>query len=147
MVCLALALGFTRATIFYTILLIVRFVLRNNKLAAIVTLLLFVFTLLDYSSKSLWLDVFVSLLAWGVVVWVALRFGYVALIATITVVSLVDFLAWSLDLSSWVAPQTLFAWGIMAVLLGYGFMVAVGGRSLFSDPLSDPVATAVRARK
>jgi serine/threonine-protein kinase len=146
MVCLALALGFTRATTFYTILLISRFVLRNNRLAAIVTLLLFVFTLADYSSKSLWLDLPVSLLAWGVVIWVALRFGYVALIVAITLVSIVEFLAWSLDFSSWVAPQTLFAWGIMAVLLGYGFMVAVGGKSLFSDPLSDPVAVG-RARK
>jgi serine/threonine-protein kinase len=144
MVCLALALGFTRATIFYTILLISRFVLRNNKLAAIVTLLLFAFTLLDYSSKSLWLDIPVSLLVWGLVMWVALRFGYVALIVAITVVSLVEFLAWSLDFSSWVAPQTLFAWGIMAVLLGYGFMVAIGGRSLFSDPLSDPVGVPAR---
>ena len=139
MVCLALALGFTRATIFYTILLIFRFVLRNNKLAVLVTLLSFVLTLLDYSSKSLWLDLPVSLLAWGLVVWVALRFGYVALIVAIAVVSLVQFLAWSIDFSSWIAPQTLFAWGIMAVLLGYGFMVAVGGRSLFSDPLRDPV--------
>jgi hypothetical protein len=41
----------------------------------------------------------------------------------------------------------MFAWGIMAVLLGYGFLTAVGGKSLFSDPLSDPVATPVRARK
>ena len=60
---------------------------------------------------------------------------------------LVDGLPWTLDFSSWVAPQTMFAWGIMVVLLGYGFMTAVGGKSLFSDPLSDPVATAVRARK
>jgi hypothetical protein len=141
-----LALGFTRATTFYTILLISRFVLRNNRLAAIITLLLFVFTLADYSSKSLWLDLPVSLIAWWVVIWVALRFGYVALIVAITLVSLVEFLAWSLDFSSWVAPQTLFAWGIMAVLLGYGFMVAVGGKSLFRDPLSDPVAVG-RARK
>jgi hypothetical protein len=55
-------------------------------------------------------------------------------------------LPWTLDFSSWVAPQTILAWGIMAVLLGYGFLTAVGGRSIFSDPLSDPVATGVRAK-
>jgi serine/threonine-protein kinase len=146
-VSLALALGFFRATTFYTILLILRFVLRNNRLAAIAALVLFLLALTDYSSKSLWLDIPVSLLAWGAVVWVAVRFGYVALSAIVTVSLLADALPWTLDFSSWVAPQTTFAWGIMAVLLGYGFMTAVGGKSLFSDPLSDPVATAVRARK
>jgi predicted Ser/Thr protein kinase len=143
-VCLALALGFTRATTFYTILLILRFVLRNNRLAVIVTLLLFVFALLDFSSKSLWLDIPVSLLVWGGVVWVAVRFGYVALMGIITVSILAASLALTLDFSSWVAPQTLFAWGIMAVLLGYGFLTAVGGKSLFSDPLSDPVGVPAR---
>jgi serine/threonine-protein kinase len=146
-VCLALALGFTRATTFYTVLLVFRFVLRNNRLAAIATLLLFVFALGDYSSKSLWLDIPISLLAWGAVVWVSLRFGYVALIVIVTVAELAQTLPWTLDFNSWVAPLTLFAWGLLAVLLGYGFLTAVGGRSLFSDPLSDPVATAVRAKK
>jgi len=146
-VCLALALGIFRATTFYTILLILRFVLRNNRLAAIATLLLFVCALTDYTSKSLWLDIPISLLVWGAVVWVAVRFGYVALLVIVTVSLLVESLAWTLDFSSWLAPQTTFSWCIMAVLLGYGFMIAVGGKSLFSDPLSDPVATDVRARK
>jgi predicted Ser/Thr protein kinase len=146
-VSLALALGIFRATTYYTILLILRFLLRNNRLAAIATLVLFVLALTDYSSKSLWLDIPISLLSWGAVVWVAVRFGYVALTVIVIVSLLAEGLPWTLDFSSWVAPQTLFAWGIMAVLLGYGFLTAVGGKSLFSDPLSDPVATAVRARK
>jgi predicted Ser/Thr protein kinase len=146
-VSLALALGFLRATTYYTILLILRFVLRNNRLAAIATLVLFVLALTDYSSKSLWLDIPISLLAWGAVVWVAMRFGYVALTVIVIVSLLVDGLPWTLDFSSWVAPQTMFAWGIMAVLLGYGFLTAVGGKSLFSDPLNDPVATSVRGKK
>jgi serine/threonine-protein kinase len=146
-VSLALALGIFRATTFYTILLILRFVLRNNRLAAIATLLLFVSALTDYSSKSLWLDLPVALLAWGVALWAAVRFGYVALIVTVVVSLLAEGLPWTLDFSSWVAPQTMFAWGIMAVLLVYGFMTAVGGKSLFSDPLSDPVATGVRPIK
>jgi serine/threonine-protein kinase len=146
-VCLSLALAFTRATLFFTILLIFRFVLRNNTLAATATVLLFALALVDYSSKALWMDVVIFLLAWGAVVMVVLRFGYVAAIVIIAVSNLADSLAWTLDFSSWVAPQTMFAWGIMAVLLGYGFLTAVGGKSLFSDPLSDPVATAVRARK
>ena len=146
-VCLALALGFLRATTYYTILLILRFVLRNNRLAAIATLFVFVFVLTDYGSKSLALDLPISLLAWGTVVWIGLRFGYVALITIVTVSELAASLPWTLDLSSWVAPQTLLAWGIMAVLMGYGFLTAAGGKSIFSDPLSDPVAAGVRPGK
>jgi len=145
-VCLALALGFIRTTTFFTVLLILRFLLRNNRLAVIATVLLFLLALLDYSSKSLWLDLPVSLLAWGAVTLVSLRFGYVALIFIVTISELADALAWTLDFNSWVAPQTIFAWGIVALMLGYGFLIAVGGRSLFSDPLSDPIATEVRRR-
>jgi serine/threonine-protein kinase len=143
-VSLVLALGIFRATTFYTILLILRFVLRNNRLAAIATLILFNLALTDYSSKSLWLDFPISLLAWGGVLWVALRFGYVTLIVVVIVSSLSEVLPWTLDFSSWVAPQTILAWGIMAVLLGYGFLTAVGGKSIFSDPLSDPVRVPAR---
>jgi serine/threonine-protein kinase len=146
LVCLAVALGFLRATTYYTVLLILRFLLRNNRLAAIATLLLFNLALTDYSSKALGLDMLISLLAWGMVVWIGLRFGYIALIVIVTMGELSASLPWTLDFSSWVAPQTILAWGIMAVLLGYGFLTAVGGRSIFSDPLSDPVATGVRAK-
>src|SRR5207245_2687638 len=114
-VCLALALGFLRATTFYTILLILRFVLRDNRLAAIATLLLFVSALTDYSSKSLWMDIPFSLLAWGAVVWVALRFGYVALIVIVTVSLLLLSLAWTLDFSSWLGPPTMVAWGLLVL--------------------------------
>ena len=146
LVCLALALGILRATTFYTVMLILRFLLRNNRLAAITTLLLFVLSLTDYSSKTLWVDVPISIILWGAVTWVALRFGYVALIVIVAVSMIAGGLAWTLDFSSWVAPQTVFAWGIMAAVLGYGFLTAVAGRSLFSDPLSDPVTTEVRGK-
>jgi len=146
-VCLALALGFIRTTTFYTIMLILRFVLRNSRLAAIATLVVFVLALADYSSKALGLDLLIAFLAWGTATWISVRFGYVALIVIVTVAELSASLPWTLDFSSWVAPQTMFAWGVMALLLGYGFLTAVGGKSLFSDPLSDPVARGVRPGK
>ena len=144
--CLALAVGLLRTTTTYTVLLILRFLLRSNRLAAIATLVIFVLIFTDYSSKALALDLPISLLVWGMVVWIGLRFGYVALLVIITGGTLAASLPWTLDFNSWVAPQTMFAWGIIAALLGYAFMTAVGGKSLFSDPLSDPVAASVRAR-
>ena len=78
---------------------------------------------------------------------IALRYGYVALIVAMFVGGLAGDLAWTLDLGSWFAPQTMFAWAIVAVVAGYGFMTAVAGRSLFQDPLSDPVPGRALPRK
>ena len=135
----AMAIGFLRATTFYTILVIFRFVLRNNRLAALATLLFLALTDLDYASKAVGVDALYSLILLGVGVVIALRYGYVALLAAWFVGVLADSLAWSLNFNSWVAPQTMFAWGIVLALLAYGFVTAVGGKSIFSDPLSDPV--------
>jgi serine/threonine-protein kinase len=140
LVCIALAIGFVRATTGYTILLIFRFVLRNNRLAVLATFLVFFLSLFDFGSKALWLDAFVWFLTLTGFLWVFLRFGYVASIVAVSVGLLAEGLAWTLDFSSWVAPQTMLAWGIIVLVLGYGFVTAVGGRSLFKDPLSDPVS-------
>ncbi|HET9950757.1 MAG TPA: serine/threonine-protein kinase, partial [Candidatus Eisenbacteria bacterium] len=143
----AMAIGFLRATTFYTILVIFRFVLRSNKLAAIATLLFLALSELDYGSKAVGVDALYGMLMIGVGVVIALRYGYVALLAAWFIGVLADSLAWSLDFNAWVAPQTMFAWGIVLALLGYGFVTAVGGKSIFSDPLSDPVgARPTRAR-
>ena len=135
----AMAIGFLRATTFYTILVIFRFVLRNNRLAAVATLLFLALSELNYGSKAVGVDAVYGVIMIGLGVAIALRFGYVALLAAWFVGTLADSLAWSLNFNSWVAPQTMFAWGIVLALLGYGFMTAVGGKSIFSDPLSDPV--------
>ncbi len=145
-VAFSLAIGFLSATEFFTLLVIFRFVLRNNRLAIVATLLFFALVSLDYSSKAIGMNAITNLLVGVAALAIALRFGYVAAIVSIFVGGLADSLAWSLDFSSWVAPQTMFAWGIVLALLGYGFMTAVGGKSLFSDPLSDPVATSVRRK-
>jgi len=143
-VCLALFVGLQRITTGYTIMLVFRFVLRSNRLAVLATFVCFFLTFLDFGSKALWMEALVWFLSLTVLLWVYLRFGYVAGAVNMSVLFIGDGLAWTLDFSSWVAPQTMFAWGIVAVVLGYGFITAVGGRSLFSDPLSDPVATGMR---
>jgi hypothetical protein len=146
-VCMALAIGALRATLFYTILVIFRFVLRNNVLASIATIVCFLFALSDLSSKALALDLLAGAVIWTSGLLLALRFGYIATLVSLTVTLLADSLAWSLDFNSWVGPQTAFAWGLLLALAGYGFLTAVGGHSLFRDPLNDPVATAVRPRR
>ncbi len=146
-VCLVLFIGLQRTTTGYTIMLVFRFVLRSSRLAILAAFSVFFLAFLDFGSKAVLIDALVWFLSLALLLWIYLRFGYVASAVSMSVLFLADGLAWTLDFTSWVAPQTMFAWAIIAVLLGYGFITAVGGRSLFSDPLSDPVATAVRARK
>jgi serine/threonine-protein kinase len=146
-VCMALAVGILRATLFFTILVIFRFVLRKNVLAAIATILCFIFALSDLSSKALGFDLLATAVIWTAGTMMALRFGYVATLVSLFTGLFVESEAFSLDFSSWVAPQTAFAWAIVLALVAYGFLTAVAGHSLFRDPLSDPVATAVRPKR
>jgi hypothetical protein len=143
-VCFAPAIGFLEATRLFTLLVIFRFLFRRSRLTIIATILFFVLTNMDYSSKGVWLDLALGLVVTSGGIWVCLRFGYVATIVSTMTLVLVDSLAWSLNFDSWAAPQTVFAWGLIAALLAYGFFTAVGGRSLFRDPLSDPVIPAQR---
>jgi len=145
-VCMALGVATLRATLFYTILVIFRFVLRRNLLAAIATIVVFLFALSDLSSKALALDLLAGALIWTTGMMMALRFGYVATLVSLFTGLFVESQAFSLDFSSWVAPQTTFGWAIVLALVGYGFLTSVAGHSLFRDPLSDPVATAVRPK-
>lgn len=127
-------------------LVIFRFVVRNTRFAVLLAVLLFAATQLDYASKAIGIEAVGVLIATATAIFVALRFGYVATLVAVFVGGLGEVLAWSLDFSSWIAPQTLMAWGILLSILAYGFLTAAGGKSLFSDPLKDPVATVPKAR-
>jgi serine/threonine-protein kinase len=135
----AVAIAFLRATQFYTILVVLRFVLRRDLLTVIGGFILFSLVSIDFSSKGLMLEIPLVLVSSAIYLLIALRYGYVAAMVGLFISNISAILTWTLNLSSWVGPQTMFAWGILLALLGYGFLTAVGGKSIFSDPLSDPV--------
>jgi hypothetical protein len=93
----------------------------------------------EYGQRTAWLSAGLGLVTAAFGVALALRYGFVAAIAAFYVSSLAGDLPWTSGLGSWVAPQTLLGWAIVAALLVYGFLTATRGRSLFRDPLSDPV--------
>jgi len=131
-----LAISVLNATTYLTLLVILRFVLRSNRAAVIGVLLLFTLIFLNFSSgKALPLNVAFGLITSALILSVALRYGYLALIAGAFVGSLASDLPYTTDLSAWFAPQVLLSWGFVAALMIYGFVTAVGGRSLFRDPL------------
>jgi len=141
-----LALGTLRVTTYITILIILRFVLRNNRAAVAGVVLIFTAMFIDYSAKTFWLHlaVFLSMNILGT--FVTLRFGLLAGMVTMSTGLIFGDLPWTTDLGSWFGQQAVLGGLILLALVGYGFMVAVGGKSLFRDPLHDPVAASVRAK-
>jgi serine/threonine-protein kinase len=143
----ALAVAFLNTITFYTVLVLLRFVLRSNRAAAVGVILTFTFVLVPYGRPEAWLAAGFALVSTIVTAFVALRFGFVASAVSLLVLQLAGVFPWTTDLGAWFAPQTLLSWGVIGALLAYGFLTAVGGKSLFRDPLGDPAAGAPRAAK
>jgi hypothetical protein len=139
------ALSMLYATMTFTLLVALRFVLRKNLLAVIAMVLLLSIVNTPFAPKTFALNLAFALLWTAMSVVVALRFGYVALIVSWAVNLMAERLPWTTDFGAWFAPQLMLAWVMILALLAYGFMTAVGGRSLFRDPLSDPVIGGKRA--
>ena len=135
--CQMLTLALLRMTSMIAVVVVLRFLVRRSGPAILAVVVILIVGSLDYSSRSLAIDAAIVTLFFTGVFLVTFRFGVVAAIATSVVTSLADTLPWTLDFGSWIAPQTVVAWGIVAAILGYAFVTAVGGRALFSDPLSD----------
>jgi len=141
---LASAVAILRTTITFTLLVVFRFLLRNNRAAAVALLLVMSLVFVSYEARTAWLEAGLNLAINAIVVFAVLRFGFVMLITAFFMTLMLLTFPWTSDLSTWYASQTIMGWGIVAVILGYGFLTAVGGRSLFRDPLSDPVGVAPR---
>ena len=133
------AVAMLYVTVIFTLLVALRFMLRRNLLAAVALIVLIPVITTTFDPKMYGLNLGASLFLTAINVVIMLRFGYVALIVAWAVSAMADTFPWSTDLGSWFAPQLMLAWALMLSLLAFGFMTAVGGKSLFRDPLSDPV--------
>lgn len=138
MTMLWLAISIVRATTFFTLLVLLRFVLRDNRVAVAALFLVFTVIFVEFGQKTVWLDLAMGLLSSGIVVFVGLRYGFITMLSGLLFANLVEIFPWTTDLSAWFAPQTLLSWGILGAIMIYGFLTAIGGRPLFRDPLSDP---------
>jgi serine/threonine-protein kinase len=135
----ALAVATLWATILFTLLVGLRLVLRRNLPAAIALVLLVGVVTTPFAPKTFALNLAANLLWMTISVFVALRFGFVAVAVSWAVSSMAERFPWTTDFGTWLAPQVTLAWVVIGVILVYGFMTAVGGKSLFRDPLSEPV--------
>ncbi|MGE5177791.1 MAG: serine/threonine-protein kinase [Bacteroidota bacterium] len=139
-----IAISLLETTSVFMLLVLFRFVLRKTWAAAIPVVLVITLSSIDFSSKSPGPEIAMALLGNALAVVLALRFGYVAVLVASLLYSLGGALVWTGQFSSWIGPPAMFSWALLGLVLAYGFLTAVKGRTLFSDPLSDP---AVRPKK
>ena len=117
--------------IWFLLLFILRTILRRDWLAAAAFVLLFTAFSALASSGPLALEVVFSAIEMTLIVFIMLRFGLVALIASAFAYMLLMLFPITADFSAWYAGTSLFALLSLAALAGYAFHAALAGRPLF----------------
>ena len=140
-----LAIAAVQAMTYLTLLLVFRFLFRNDVATRVVTTVVYATLLPDYSQPISWLVLLVALLTVATGTFMILRYGFVAALVGLFSVQLANFLVWTTDFSGWIGPLTAISWAVVGILLAYGFTTAVAGQSLFKDPLGEPQRRPVRA--
>ena len=127
------------------LLVLLRFLLRRQWLAAVVFLLIVPvmvgrdFNLLPWGPLS-------ALLAGLVILLVLLRFGVLALIACLCCDMMLQGVPLSPNLSAWYAHATLVPLGFVAAITCYGLYAATYGRSICHDRIDTVLEVATRRR-
>ena len=126
-----------------TLLILARLILRRNWAAvvaiSIIVGTLFVLESLSVSTQGSW----ILWSAIGVLIWLGLTLStlvYFGLLATIVAFYFFGILGsspFTLDMSAWYAPGSLIHIAVLVALPVYGFIIALGGKRLFSDPLEN----------
>ena len=126
------AVLFPMAFLFLIVLLL--FLLRKRWLAmgAFIAILTVV-TALQFD--SLLVGVLTGAMSWGIILFVIVRFGLLAIVFTFLISSWVQVLPAPPNASAWFAGRWVFLIGVILGLVVYGFVVSLGGRRIFRDTL------------
>jgi hypothetical protein len=124
---------------FFTILLIFRVVFRRNWAAIACAVLFFGgFFFIANASKD---GPIVAAIDTGVMIagftFVALRFGFLAALISGFLLQNVGNIIWTTDLSAWYSGRMLIPLALFGALMIYGFLISLGGRSIFRDPIGE----------
>ena len=114
---------------FVFLLFLLSRLLRGERRGAVGAWALFVMALLVGGNHP-YVMIFSSTLA-ACYIFVAARFGMLAITVAQFVFFMVEFYPYTTDPSDWYAGVTLFAAGVITALAVYGFRVSLAGRSLF----------------
>jgi len=138
----------TIVAIFFTIMVVLRGVLRKNWLALSVLAVMFMF-FADTSSLSpgmLPMFLATSLVLNAAIVFVAVRFGLLAAVITSFCANIFGVLPWTTDLGSWLGGQVMLQWVLVLAICGFAFVTATRGQMTFGDILSEPESVGAHAQ-
>ncbi|MCX6632200.1 MAG: hypothetical protein NTW28_31705, partial [Candidatus Solibacter sp.] len=121
------------ALLFFFMLFLLRLVLRKDWIAGtmFVAIITFAGTL---GSTTPWVDYPLNALAFAVFAFALLRFGLLAAIVTSLAGQILG-LGSLLDFSAWYAGLAVLPFLLVVLMVGYGFRVSLGGRTLFKQEL------------
>jgi hypothetical protein len=135
-----LAAGGTQIVMaFFTVLLIARVVFRSNW-AAIATAFLFFGTFYYLSGASVDGPLAAAVgttIGVATFAFVALRFGFLAVLTAAFLMQIIGIVPGTTDLSAWYSSRMFLALAPFFGLLVFGFLTALGGRSIFKDPIGE----------
>jgi serine/threonine-protein kinase len=117
------------------LLLLMRVILRRQRLAIVAVFLLMVAT--GLRGENVPVEVVGSALIAALLVVMLLRFGLFSLACAIYFSDAVDFVPLSLDPSVWYAGRSFLVLGLLAALAFYGFHTSLGGKPMFGAALED----------
>jgi serine/threonine-protein kinase len=139
------AIGSLTTIVFFTQLFVFRLILRSNRVAVIVTTVLYGLMVGVFFSGAEDVGLPVALIQGmtysAAFAWVVVRFGLLAALAGSFMRFVLMFLPWTLDFSAWYAARALPGALVVGGLLLLGFFKALGGQSLFRDPLAEPAGS------
>jgi serine/threonine-protein kinase len=126
--------GIRETLMFFFIIFLLRILLRNQWLASAGFALIFA-TLSYLQSSHPIANAVVGLLVYGLVSFIVLRFGLLALAVYIFVHGLLVGVQPTMQTSSWYFPNSLFLLACVVALAAWGFRISIAGRKLWKQDL------------
>ncbi len=127
---------FQGTLIFFFVLFLLRVLLRNRWLAAVVFVGIWVFYK-SLGAQHLAIHVPTMVLLYGTAAFVMVRFGLIALISGFFVTDLLLSLPMTGDFSSWFIGAVIFPYASVMALALWAFYTSLGGRKLWREDLFD----------
>ena len=120
--------------VFFFLIVLLRALVKNRWLAAIIFVLLFAVPK-SLGSEHLWIEAPLWLIIYGIAAFAVVRFGLIVLgVAALTVDVLLN-VPITLDFSNWYAARSLCVLLCFVLMAAWGFYTSLAGQKLFKDEL------------
>jgi serine/threonine-protein kinase len=117
------------------LIVLLRMVLRRKRVAAAVLWAVLAAVGILTQAESSWIAVVTNALVWAAIIVVATRHGLAATASLVIALSMVSFALPAFTHPGWYTPEAVLLLAIPALLLAYGVVTGLGGRTILQDDL------------